>query len=50
LLFGIGLSVFALQIWMVVEAFLMWPKAKGVLEEALPPLPAKPAVDGGRSC
>lgn len=54
LLLGIGLAVMALQIWMVVEAVLMWPKAKGVLEEALPPLESstelKPAVEGGRSC
>lgn len=29
-----------LEVWMVVEAFLCWPKAKGVLEEALGPLRA----------
>ena len=42
----------ALQIWMVVEAVLMWPKARGVLEEALPPLPPRSemATAGGRSC
>ena len=34
----IGLSTLALQIWMIVEAFLLWPKAKGVLEETLPRL------------
>lgn len=34
LLGTIGLITFALQIWMVTEAVLMWPKAKGVLEEA----------------
>lgn len=54
LLLAIGLAVMALQIWMVVEAVLIWPKAKGVLEEALPPLPSrttmKPATEGGRSC
>jgi carbon starvation protein len=42
-----------LQIWMVIEAILIWPKAKGVIEEALPPL-TKPATglnsSGGRSC
>ena len=27
-----------LEAWMIVEALLAWPKAKGVLEEALPPL------------
>lgn len=56
LLFGFGVAVMALQIWMVVEAVLMFPRAKGILEEALPPLePAvklQPAVAtaGGRSC
>ena len=29
---------------------LYWPKAKGKLEEALPPLPARNATEGGRSC
>ncbi len=49
----IGTVTLGLQIWMVVEALIMWPKAKGVLEEALPPL-SKPSADlkssGGRSC
>ena len=39
LLFLIGAAVMGLQVWMVVEAIIMWPKAKGVLEESLPPLP-----------
>ena len=39
LLTVVGLTTLALQIWMVVEATFMWPKAKGVLETALPPLP-----------
>ncbi len=48
----IGLGTLALQIWMIVEALIAWPKAKGVLEPALPPLaPAtEPQADGGRSC
>jgi len=53
LLLGIGLATVGLQIWMVVEALLIIPKAKGVLEEALPPLPpqgAQAAMAGGRSC
>ena len=58
LLFGIGLATFALQIWMVTEALMLWPKAKGVLETELPPLPQmqgtlEPALattgDSGRS-
>jgi carbon starvation protein len=38
LLFSIGVAVMALQIWMVIEGILLWSRAKGVLEEALPPL------------
>ncbi|REK25889.1 MAG: carbon starvation protein A [Planctomycetota bacterium] len=38
LLFGFGLVITALQAWMVVEALLLWPRARGVLEETLPPL------------
>ena len=49
LLTTIGLMVMALQVWMVLEAVWMWPRAKGVLEEALPPLP-KSKMAGGRSC
>lgn len=40
LLSVIGTITLALQIWMVVEALIMWPKARGVLEEPLPPLEA----------
>jgi carbon starvation protein len=52
LLGGIGLATLVLEIWMIVEAFLAWPKAKGVLEPALPPLRAmtEPNAEGGRSC
>lgn len=38
LLFGIGITTLALQVWMVIEALLIWPNVKGVLEEGLPPL------------
>ena len=50
LLLGIGGVVVALQIWMVIEGLATWRRAKGILEEALPPLRDKPAIDGGRSC
>jgi carbon starvation protein len=50
LLLGIGAFVLALQVWMIVEGLLIWQKAKGVLEEALPPLEPKPELAGGRSC
>ncbi len=39
LLFSVGATTILLQIWMVAEALLAWPKAQGVLEDALPPLP-----------
>ena len=46
----IGLSTLVLQLWMILEAFLLWPKAKGVIEEELPPLASSLAQAGGRSC
>ena len=42
LLVAIGLFTLALQAWMVIEAVLLWPRARGVLEESLPALPPKP--------
>lgn len=54
LLVGVGLLIELLQFWMLVEGFLMWKKAHGVLPEALPPLVAVtadgPGAEGGRSC
>ena len=52
LLATIGLLTLGLQVWMVVEAFLIWPRTRGVLEEALPPLSKsdKLVTSGGRSC
>jgi carbon starvation protein len=54
LLVGVALFIFALEVWLIVEAMLLWPKAKGVLEAGLPPLPPgtgkKVANEGGRSC
>ena len=44
LLLVFGGAILALQIWMVIEAIIMWPRARGVLEEALPPL--KPQTVG----
>jgi carbon starvation protein len=38
LLLGIGLTTLGLQVWMVIEGILLWSSARGVLEEALPPL------------
>jgi carbon starvation protein len=50
LLLGIGGAVVCLQFWMVVEGMLVWRRAKGVLEEALPPLKPRAELAGGRSC
>ena len=51
LLVGIGLATLALQIWMIAEALIAWPKAKGVLEEQLEPLSSSGfSAEGGRSC
>lgn len=44
LLVAVGAVTLALEAWLVVEAFLIWPKAKGVLEKALPPLTKEPAA------
>jgi len=41
LLFSFGVALMVLQVWMVAEAVLMFPRVKGVLEESLPPLPGK---------
>ncbi len=44
LLVFIAGATLALEAWMIVEAILMWPRARGILEEALPPLPKKAAA------
>ena len=52
----VALATLALEIWMITEAALLWPKVRGRVEAALPPLGAQPAVnpppagEGGRSC
>ena len=52
----IGFATMALEAWMIVEALLLWPKVRGKLEAALPPLggdrvmATSPGPDGGRSC
>ncbi len=37
-LFGGSLIILGVQIWMVVESLLLWPRVRGILEEPLPPL------------
>ena len=44
LLVFIAIVTLSLEVWMLIEAVLIWPRAKGVLEEALPPLEKKAAV------
>ena len=39
LLCFVGFVTLGLEAWMLCEAVLMWPRVRGVLEEALPPLP-----------
>jgi len=41
---GIAIATLVLELWMIIEAALLWPRAKGVLEEALPPLPKRPEL------
>lgn len=66
LLFALGIGIEGLQAWMLLEGFLMWKSAKGVLPAPLPPLagmaPAAASAsagevgatmavnEGGRSC
>jgi carbon starvation protein len=49
LLLAFGVAILGLQAWTVIEAVSLWSKAKGVLEEALPPL-VQPTLASGRSC
>ncbi|MDA7977376.1 MAG: carbon starvation protein A [Pirellulales bacterium] len=49
LLFGIATAILALEAWMIAEGFSAWRKAKGVLEEALPPLEPAGAAVGSQS-
>ncbi|MBL4886354.1 MAG: carbon starvation protein A, partial [Planctomycetaceae bacterium] len=38
LLFGFGVIVMTIQVWMIIEGLLIWKKSKGTLEPPLPPL------------
>lgn len=50
LLTGFAIVILLLQGWIIFEALLILPKAKGVLEEALPPIDSAANLAGGRSC
>ena len=39
----VSIVALVLQGWVVVEAILLWPRARGVLEESLPALDHVPA-------
>lgn len=41
LLVAIGVGALLLEIWMVIEALLLMPKVRGILEAPLPPLPVR---------
>ena len=50
---SIGLVTIGLQVWMVVEAVIAWPKVKGVLEPQLSDdeiVSTKLKESGGRAC
>ncbi len=50
-LLGIVAAVtLGLQIWMIVEALMVWTSARGKLEDPLPPLAKNKSIADGRSC
>ncbi len=49
LLFWTGAVILGIQVWMVVEGFLLLPKVKGILEEGLPPLTPKAGTPVAKS-
>jgi carbon starvation protein len=44
ILLAIGGATLALEVWTIIEATLLWPKVKGVLEDGLPGAEPAPAV------
>ncbi len=48
LLAGLGLATIALQLWIIFEAVVAWPRARGVLEDLSGSTESLP--EGGRSC
>ncbi len=49
LLTGFATAILGLQMWMVVECVLLYPRIRGVMEEDLEPLSAVSAVSGNAS-
>lgn len=50
LLTGFGCVILGLQAWMVAECLILFPKARGVLEEGLPPLSNGTNAPGQLNC
>ena len=50
LLVTFGIATLALELWMIIEAIIAWPKVIGLLEEPLPEIIINSDADGGRSC
>ena len=48
-LLAFGIAIQGLQIWIIIEALLMFPRARGVLEQSLPPLQPAMATSGDAS-
>ena len=42
-LVAVAAIMLAVEAWMIVEAVLLWPQARGVLEPPLPPLAGRSA-------
>ena len=50
LLVTFGIATLALELWMIIEAIIAWPKVIGLLEDPLPEIIINSDADGGRSC
>lgn len=50
LLVTFGIATLALELWMIIEAIIAWPKVIGLLEEPLPEIIINSNDDGGGSC
>ena len=52
LLVSFGIATLALEIWMIIEAVIAWPKVKGLMEEPIPDIIINSDAEneGGRSC
>ena len=46
LLLSFGAATLLVQIWMMIEGILLWPRVRGIREEALPPLDAIQPASG----